>query len=301
MLPESDRGVACWICGRGATAYRLDKREGSHIHCGLCGKYWISSSLYASGHTDVETWKLSSAVRMLTEKGVDINLYSNNYKGLIGQTRFPDNPFELMDALLRFLYRRDPKIGANIVCDSQSDYPAIGLRNPGQLQTILSYARHEGLIVSEGIGVELTLDGWRRLDQLNREGVDSNKVFVAMWFDESLADVWENGFEAAIRSCNYDPVRVDNVQYNHKICDEIIANIRSAKFVVADFTGQRGGVYYEAGFAHGLAKHLILTCRKDDFEEDRVHFDLNHHNFIVWEEVDDLVQKLVLRIKATIF
>ena len=34
--------------------------------------------------------------------------------------------------------------------------------------------------------------------------------------------------------------------------DRIIAQIRASKFVVADFTRNRGGVYYEAGFALGL-------------------------------------------------
>src|SRR5712672_2679134 len=34
--------------------------------------------------------------------------------------------------------------------------------------------------------------------------------------------------------------------------DEIISQIRRSKFLIADFTGRRGGVYFEAGLAMGL-------------------------------------------------
>jgi len=32
----------------------------------------------------------------------------------------------------------------------------------------------------------------------------------------------------------------------------------------------------------------------------QIHFDINHHNFIVWENGDDLYEQLAKRIKATI-
>lgn len=292
---------SCWICGRNSKIYQDGARDAYIVSCPLCGMYKISGTLLASEEKSVEEWKLVSAVRMMYDRGMQADLNSHSYKLLVEQTRFPDNPFELMDALLRFLFRRDPKIGANIVCGAQNDYPAIGLQSPDQFNTIMRYAGQEGLIeFPANMQATITLRGWERLDKLNRAGVESNQAFVAMWFDESLNDAWGKGFSEAIRLCQYDPVRVDMVQHNNKICDEIIAKIRSAKFVVADFTGHRGGAYYEAGFAHGLGKPIILTCRRDDFKKDKVHFDLNHHNFIVWEGIDDLVQKLVLRIQATI-
>jgi nucleoside 2-deoxyribosyltransferase len=128
-----------------------------------------------------------------------------------------------------------------------------------------------------------------------------------MWFDTQMNSAWEKGLKTAIKNCGYDPERVCDRPHNSDICDEIIACIKNAKFVVADFTGNRGGVYYEAGFAHGLGKQVILTCRKDWFEgktegkdDEKIHFDLNHHNFIIWDDPDDLAQQLTWRIKATI-
>jgi len=39
------------------------------------------------------------------------------------------------------------------------------------------------------------------------------------------------------------------------------------RFIVADFTGQRGGVYFEAGYALGLRKPVIWTCKRDWFNK----------------------------------
>ena len=33
-------------------------------------------------------------------------------------------------------------------------------------------------------------------------------------------------------------------------------------FVIADLTGGRGGVYYEAGYAMAKGKQIILSCKK---------------------------------------
>ena len=114
-----------------------------------------------------------------------------------------------------------------------------------------------------------------RLHKLRGANIDSSKAFVAMWFDRSMDDAWGDGFEPAIRDAGYEPVRVDKKEYKNKIDDEIISEIRKARFAVADFThghkGARGGVYYEAGFAHGLAIQVIFTCRKGMLGE--IHLD----------------------------
>ena len=50
--------------------------------------------------------------------------------------------------------------------------------------------------------------------------------------------------------------------------------------MVADCTGQRGGVYYESGLAQGLNMPVYWTCRKDQMEG--VHFDTNHFRFTLF-------------------
>lgn len=47
------------------------------------------------------------------------------------------------------------------------------------------------------------------------------------------------------------------------INDEMVAQIRRSKFVVADLTGYHGGVYCEAEFTYDLGLPVIYTCHED--------------------------------------
>ena len=144
--------------------------------------------------------------------------------------------------------------------------------------------------------------GYARIEELTTNP-DSSQCFVAMWFDASMDDVYEKGFRPAIEAAGYTPLRIDQKpDLIGKIDDEIIAEIRRSRFVVADFThgdgGARGGVYYEAGFAHGLGLPVIFTCRKDKIGE--THFDTRQFNHILWENPEDLREQLTNRIMAAI-
>lgn len=146
--------------------------------------------------------------------------------------------------------------------------------------------------------------GYARIEELTTNP-DSSQCFVAMWFDDSMDDVYEKGFRAAIAAAGYTPLRIDkDPGVIGKLDDAIIAAIRRSRFVVADFThgdkGARGGVYYEAGFAHGLGLDVIFTCRKDMMVN--VHFDTNHFNHILWEweNPEDLRKQLTDTIVAAI-
>ncbi len=93
-------------------------------------------------------------------------------------------------------------------------------------------------------------------------------------------------------------MRIDNKEHTNKICDEIIAEIRRSRFVVAEFTGQRNGVYYEAGFAAGLGIPVICTCREDNIAD--LHFDIRQYNCIDWKTPEELFERLRNRILAVI-
>jgi hypothetical protein len=125
-------------------------------------------------------------------------------------------------------------------------------------------------------------------------------LFVAMWFDPSMDEAYELGIFPAIETdcAPFKAIRIDRKEHNNQITDEIMAGIRGAEFMVADFTEHRGGVYYEAGFARGLGREVIYCCREDHFK-DR-HFDTSVINHIVWTDPADLRKKLADRIKATI-
>lgn len=148
-------------------------------------------------------------------------------------------------------------------------------------------------------GFIITPDGWTYLDSLRRGNPQSHIGFIAMWFSDEVKPAWL-AMDKAIRIAGYSPLRIDQKQHNNKIDDEIVAGIRRSKFLVADFTGQRGGVYFEAGLAMGLGLQVIWLCRHDDLK--KVHFDTRQYNFILWEadKLDELTKALRNRIEATI-
>jgi len=120
-----------------------------------------------------------------------------------------------------------------------------------------------------------------------------------MWFDPSMNEVFDLGISPAVTDCGFSiPLRIDRKEHNNQITDEIMAAIRDSQFMIADFTGHRSGVYYEAGFARGLGREIIYCCREDAFKER--HFDTSVISHVVWTDVHDLRKKLADRIKATI-
>jgi len=119
-----------------------------------------------------------------------------------------------------------------------------------------------------------------------------------MWFDQRLTEAWERGLRAAIEAAGYDPMRVDLAEFNERVDDRIIAEIRRSRFLVADVTGHRPAVYFEAGLAMGLGLPMIFTCHRDHL--DACNFDTRQYNHIVWGSPEELKDKLKNRIDATI-
>lgn len=148
--------------------------------------------------------------------------------------------------------------------------------------------------------VVVTVEGHAALEVPPRP--DSNKVFVAMWLDQSMDKAYEQGIKPGIEDAGYEAFRIDRDPTVDKIDDAIMASIRGCRFLVADFThdrdGVRGSVYFEAGFARGLGIEVVSTCRTDYLE--RIHFDTRQYYHIGWEEneLNKLRNGIAERIRA---
>lgn len=169
----------------------------------------------------------------------------------------------------------------------------------GEVEFLLEHLHRNNLIEydAQNESCKLTVEGSTHLDELEEVAIDSSQAFVAMWFDDSMKCALENGIKLGIREAGYEPLPINEKMHINKIDDEIIAEIKRSRFVVADFThkeikkcmkkkerkkaGARGSVYYEAGFAHALDIPVIFTCRKDLIK--KVHFDTRQYNHITWE------------------
>ena len=169
---------------------------------------------------------------------------------------------------------------------------------------ILNQLRDAGFLAEPVSGlpcnVSLTGKALMRVADLKRGlfGPDNKQVFIAMSFAESMESAYRSGLRLGIEDCGYTGLRVDAKEHNEKICDVIVAEIRNSKFLVADFTLHRGGVYFEAGLMMGLGRPVIFTCRNDELAN--AHFDTRQYNHIGWDKPADLREKLKRRIQATI-
>jgi len=123
-----------------------------------------------------------------------------------------------------------------------------------------------------------------------------------MWFggdDNRMAmDAAWNAIREACAATGWKSIRSDTDQHNDFIMDKILGDIRRSPFVVADFTGNRNGVYLEAGFARGLGIPVVHTCSAEDFGE--AHFDVKQINTIKWTTPEELREGVTQRIRGTI-
>lgn len=231
------------------------------------------------------------------------------------------------DGLLQTVLEKVPVLGESLKYNERYLYVSVGSTNShwamwyylmaatesvkfDEVETLIAFARQQGLLDADGYQLKLTFDGFSRLDEIGSQSSSSIQAFVAMWFGSEVAQAYNEGIAPAVIDAGYQPMRIDQKEHNNKIDDEIIAEIRRSRFLVADFTCglveaegvttaiPRGGVYYEAGFAQGLGIPVIWCCREDHINH--VHFDTRQFNHITWKTPEELREKLRNRIGAVI-
>jgi hypothetical protein len=201
--------------------------------------------------------------------------------------------------LLEYFARQSGYPGQWVQFDAANDAPLFDVGSDEEMDYFLAHLVERGALASrDKPRYRVTVRGWELQAPLAGGGVPGT-CFVAMAFHESLNAAYDDGIRPAVETdCRFSVVRVDRVQHNGSINDQIMAGIRGAQFVVADVTLQRQGVYYEGGFAMGLPRMVIWTCQKDDLT--KVHFDTRQFNHVVWETPQDLRKRLTARIRGTV-
>lgn len=241
----------------------------------------------------------SGAIRQQTEAGSE--LFVRDIDELLAGVVPPVDPLEAIDRLLLYIYRHTGSAEEYVPLNLERDFPVAYATNSSEFRFLLTKSIELGYLEAEGDTdgeYRLTLNGWRRIRDLRRDEQDSRQAFVAMWFDESMQFAFWDGIKPALETTGYRPLRIDLAEHNEKIDDRIITEIRRSGLLVADFTGHRGGVYFEAGFAMGLGRPVIWTRRASDIAA--AHFDTRQYNHVVWSDPEDLREKLQYRIEATL-
>ena len=299
-----DQSKPCPICRTYfSSSDRLGHRDAYEVHCFGCGVFEISDHLAAMHWNGNDMfWPphlLAGAMRYRTSRGERVSLNTANMEGLIESVPVPRTPFEQIDLIVRDLGRRTSAFGEPVTYDSRTSYPVAFCQDGAEFDRLLAAARGLGYVeLPDSEGWTLTLEGWARSEELRAARPDSDQAFVAMWFSPDVSAAWKSGIKPALESVGYVPMRIDLKEHNEKIDDHIIAEIRRSGLVVADFTGHRGGVYFEAGFAMRLGIPVVWTCREDHIGG--AHLDTRQYNHVVWSTLEDLRDRLTARIEATV-
>ena len=300
----------CTLCSQddGVMAGPLQKDNRADlfgVNCPRCGRYFYDD--FRMHHVLTEELKdvryiISGVLRIKRERGDTtlVELTPEIVNEMLKTAPAPRTAQEYVDGLLLYLATRVDRPWDPITHDKQKDYSLLFMKDPEDMNGFIGFAKEMGyLLYKSGPEWKFTVKGWERVEQLRAALPDSRQAFVAMSFSKDLTDVYDKGLKPGVEdSAYFKALRSDKEEYLGKIDDWIIGQIRRSGVVVADFTENKGGVYYEAGFAAGLGIPVIYTCREDDFES--VHFDTNHISHVLWKTPDELREKLNNRIVSTV-
>ena len=311
--------MVCPICNSlAAEAQHHSSRDASVVDCPNCGNYTISRSAAVNLKSILNTdrWKVSAWIcenNPTIVRANDIEQALNSLKPSLSHradrmlrwlhSKFPPGQEFTINYLGKWeLHKNDPTDSLFMVGGSLVSSPLAPVgwnRDIAEMSFMVTevLCNEMGLLVSQNSNeYQVSPKGLVYLE--GRAGQQASLGFCAMWFSPDVLALWTQVIEPAVRAAGYEPLRIDAKQHNGKIDDEIMASIRASRFVVSDFTGNRGGVYYEAGFAHGLGLPVIFMCR----EGDDLHFDIRQYNCIFWKEdqLEAAQTRLKNRILATL-
>jgi hypothetical protein len=239
-------------------------------------------------------------------------LNNNVLETLIKDSWIPKSPKEKLDNLLLKLseYQKydgdlvraveigDPqkfRIKLFFKAHDEFDFYFNALKSYGYLTTIKTNKNGIYSIQDYSIPIE----GIKYLSEIEKEGPLSNSCFIAISFDKSLRES-RDAIKQAVIQTGFKPIVIDeqNQESDETINDAIISQIKKSRFCISDFTLHRNGVYFEAGYSLGRGIKVIYCCAKSDFNN--AHFDINHYQHIIYENPEDLRQKLIDKIEAWI-
>lgn len=305
--------MKCHFCSEDAEVSCV--AEGDFIKCPSCGWYVAN---HKWGYQPY--WELKQSVlhliagylhEMKEQKKTQWILVEGDVERILHSPLIPKTSMQKLDKILLNLYKSGN--GFTIEFDFGDLVPAIGYaRNREELGNMLlalcelGYIKNTSNVVG-GKNYTITIKGLERAESLLTEQNFSKRAFIAMRFSDDLREVRDKSIKPACEACGFEAYTVDEEEHVGDITDKIISGIKTSRFVIADFTYNNPGVYYEAGYAKGLGIPVIKTCKKEWFEskdekgeKNRLHFDVEHDNLILWENAEDLRQRLESRIQAVI-
>jgi hypothetical protein len=278
--------------------------------CPRCKSFIISLRIVSALESQLRP-KLSAWIRSHNEQQNEIpEINSDNINTI--QKGLPDyNPREKQIILLKNIERKTEYPGKKVRIVPEYDIPLAWASTKEEFVYYINSLIERGflrgkegnvypleditetgllLLGSMAFYIKITADGWDYLEQHDRRIEERTQAFVAMSFSPDLKHIYEGPISNAIIKAGYKPRRVDAEPHIDRIDAKIISEIKNSRFIVADVTQHKRGVYFEAGYALGLGLPVIWCVRKDHLK--KVHFDTRQFNHIDWKTESDLEDRL---------
>lgn len=291
----------CEVCRKEQAASLPTSFDGIHQNCPRCGEFKISGSacsILNRGISEAKRAILSGWVRDQNNSGSAPMITTTVLENVLNRSAPP--VAERAFSLLKEAERGLKELGASFNINEPRFLSATYSSNSNDVDFLVRALKEQRLMdfVTISGDCEILPMGYMKLDELRTNQGASSQCFIAMWFDTSLMDAYENGFQVGVFNAGYNPLRIDQHEHVNRIDDEIVRQINASKFVVADFSGHRGGVYFESGYALGRNIPVFWTYRKSDMGQ--LHFDIRQFNCIDWDSPSDLATRLAARIEAVL-
>ena len=106
-------------------------------------------------------------------------------------------------------------------------------------------------------------------------GTETDLIAVMTPFAAEFEPVYE-AIKAAGAATGFRVLRAKDIWLHSVVIQDVFTLIFKAQIVICDFTGKNPNVFYEAGIAHTLGKHVVpITQSASD-----IPFDLQHHRYL---------------------
>ena len=149
----------------------------------------------------------------------------------------------------------------------------------------------------------ISAKGWGKVEEIKKSSISSRTAFIAISFDNKTLQI-RDCIRDSITKSGYNPILINEKEHNNQIVPEILYEIEKSRFVVVDITHGNYGAYFEAGYGTALGKEVIVCCRSQEFSSSdpniKPHFDISQKSMVIWNDFEDLQNRLLNRIKATI-
>lgn len=118
-------------------------------------------------------------------------------------------------------------------------------------------------------------------------GVEADLIAVMTPFAPQFEPVFE-AISAAAAATGCRTLRAKDIWEHSTVIQDVFSLIFKATIVVCDFTSKNPNVFYEAGIAHTLGKHVVpITQSASD-----IPFDLLHHRYLQYLNNNEGCSKL---------